>query len=101
MLGFLSLVRLPDAQRVRMIGPIRALNALLASRPHMVVIKGLIPLPHFIAYLPYQGYHLLSLRRIVQDALRLVLTWTLSKRFRLTVEFHRPVLVIHNCCRSG
>ena len=62
-----------------MIGPITALTALLASKPHMVVIKGLLPLPHFIAYLPRQRYHLLSLRRIVQDNLRLVLTWTLSK----------------------
>ena len=48
------------------------------------------------ASLPRHRCHLQSLRRIVQDALRLVLTWTLSKKFRLTLDFHRPVLVIHN-----
>ena len=30
------------------------------------------------------------------DTLRLVLIWTLSKRFRLTVDFHQPDPVIHN-----
>ena len=68
----------------------------IARFPHMVVIKGLLLLPHFIASLPRHRCYLRVLRRIVQDASRLVLTWTLLKKFRLTVDFHQPDPVIHN-----
>ena len=91
-----------DAQLVGMIAQIIALSALLASKPRMVVIQGLLLLPHLIVSFPRHRCHLRSLRRIVQDALRFLLTWTLSKKFRLTVDLHRPVLVIHtSSCRGS
>ena len=74
------LEQLLDVRLVRMIVQITVLNALLVWKLRMVGKKKLLLPRHFVAFLLHHQSHLLPFRGIVQDALRLVLIWTLLRR---------------------
>ena len=95
MQDFSSLVRLLDAQPVRMIVQITVLNALLVLKLGMVEKEKLLLPQRFVAFLLHHRCHFPPSKRIVQGVLKLVLTWTLLRKQEVNMNFHQLGIVIH------
>ena len=92
---FSSLAQLLDAQPAKMTDQIIALNALLVLKLRVVVRENLLLPRRYVAFLPLHRCHPLQLNRIVQDVLKLVLTWTLLRKSEMIMDYHQPDHAIH------